>query len=129
MEADMLKRIGTFKKLGLIIAASSMLFLVSPPKANAGVRFGIGVGPAYVAPYAYSYPYAYNYAYPYAYGFPNSGLSFGWGGYYGHAHDYDRGYRGGDRDFHGGYHGGEAFHGGGFHADRGHGDRGHGGRR
>jgi hypothetical protein len=132
MEADMLKRMNMFNKLGVTIAACAMLFLVSPPKANAGVRFGINVGPAYVAPYANSYPYGYGYytspypydyygppAYTYPYAYPYGGLSFGWGGgYYGHRGNYNHDYHR-DRNFRGSYHDRGGFHGG----------RSHGGRR
>ena len=61
------------KKLGIpTLALVAMLTLISPPSANARVRFGVTVGtpyyytyPAYPAPYVYSgYPYYYSYPRP-----------------------------------------------------------------
>ena len=103
------------KKIGLpMLALAGMLVFAAPPKADARVRFGIGIGgpvytapvPAYpygyAAPYAYGpnyyaapapvYPYDYGYA-PYAYPYYGGGVSFGFGGGHGYArgHDYGRG--------------------------------------
>ena len=78
----------TFKKLGLpILALAGLMMFAGAPKADAAVRFGIGIG----VPYGYSYPYAYGYpgyypyAYPYAYGYGYpyyGGVYGGWGGGY-----------------------------------------------
>ena len=77
------------KKFGLpLIALLALMIFITPAPANAGVRFGVHIGPAY--PYAYSYPYAYanpyyynGYpAYPYAaqgYGYPYGGYGYGYG--------------------------------------------------
>ena len=93
------------KKVLASIILLAALVLISPPKANAGVRFGIGIGPAYtvpVVPYGYAYPYSYNpygyYASPYGYyappvyAYPYGGFGFSWG----HDRDFrfrDRGFR------------------------------------
>jgi len=61
-----------FKTMGVpIFAVLAFMALLAPAHANAGVRFGITVGPPvyYAPPYAYSYPYPYAYD-PYAYGYP-----------------------------------------------------------
>src|SRR3977135_2097450 len=57
-----------FKKIGIpIFAVLALMVLLAPIHANAGVRFSVGVGPAYYPPpYVYTYPYPY----PYAYGYP-----------------------------------------------------------
>ena len=114
--------INRFKKLGLSAAAltAGLLLFVAPPKADARVRFGIGVGvapPVYAAPvnpypYGYNYPadpyaYDYNYVAPapaYAYPAPYYAepyFSFGWGG-----HDHD-GWRGHEFHEHHEFHGHE----------------------
>jgi len=57
-----------FKKIGIpIFAVLAFIVLMAPAHANAGVRFGISVGPPvyYPPPYVYSYPYPYAYGYPY----------------------------------------------------------------
>jgi hypothetical protein len=58
-------------KLGIPIAALvAMLTLISPPTANAAVRFGVSVGgPVYTYP---AYPYYAYPAYPYYYSYPRS---------------------------------------------------------
>jgi hypothetical protein len=114
------------KKVGLATLALAGLLAFVTPKAEAGVRFGIGVGVAPTAPvvpavpvapappYAdpYAYPYAYDYPYPtygtYAYPYvaPSLGFGFGWGG---HAYQAAPVYRGGVE---------HGFHGGGFHGGR-----------
>ena len=54
-----------------LLGLATVLTLASPPKANAGVVIGVGVGPVYPHPYGYVVapprPYVY-YAHPYAYG-------------------------------------------------------------
>jgi hypothetical protein len=58
------------KKLGIpILALVAMLTLISPPAANARVRFGVTVGSPYVYTYP-AYPYPYVYRYPYYYSYP-----------------------------------------------------------
>lgn len=98
------------KKIGLpIMALAGLLTFVTPPKADARIRFGVAIGgPVYTAPvppypYSYAYPYpgygpdyyppAYPYAYDYAPGYvaPYGGFSLGFGGH----RDY---YRGGHFD-------------------------------
>jgi hypothetical protein len=85
-----------FKKIGIpIFAVLAFMVLLAPTHANAGVRFGVTVGPPvyYAPPYVYSYPYpyydpyAYGYAYPRYYyrypyysGYPYYGGSFYWRG-------------------------------------------------
>jgi len=117
---------------GLVIAFA----LVAPPKANAQVAIGIGVGRpvyGYVAPRAYVYApapyaaYAPDYVYPYGYAYapyvyPSVVIGGGWyGGGYGYGRGY--GWRGG-----GGY--GYAGRGGyGGHAYSGRGGGGGGRRR
>jgi len=80
------------------MALAGLLTFVTPPKADARIRFGVAIGgPVYTAPvpvypYGYQYPYpAYgpNYygapVYPYtapAYVAPYGGFSFGFGGHY-----------------------------------------------
>lgn len=82
------------KKIGIpLLALAALLILIPPPKASAGVRFGVIVGgpvyayPAYPPPYVYSYPRYYNvyppypaypyaaptYVYPYGYGYWRGG--------------------------------------------------------
>ena len=47
------------KKLGLpILALAGALFFVGAPKADAAVRFGVGIGVGGYYP-GYAYPYAY----------------------------------------------------------------------
>ena len=59
------------KKLGIpVLGLVAMLTLVSPPKANARVRFGVTVGSPYYYTYSAPYPYVYSYPYPY-YTYPN----------------------------------------------------------
>jgi hypothetical protein len=110
------------KRFGIPVVALVVLMIFSTAPAQAGVHFGVSVGPAY--PYSYAYPYAYNpyYAYPYPaypYAYPYSpycgGLGFYWGGHhYGYRHyDHDRGY---DRGFRGGHE---------FHEHGGRGGEGH----
>jgi hypothetical protein len=109
------------KRLGIFGLALAGLLMLGTAKAQAGVRFGVSVGPAYpVYPYAYQYPYPsyYPYAYspyysPYA-SYPYGGYSWG-GGVRFDAHRYDRFERHdrGSRSWNGGY---ERFRGG----DRGH---------
>ena len=64
------------KKIGIpALALGAMMMLITPPRANAAVRFGVFIGgpvygyPAYpVYPYvgsAYVYPYRYGYSYRY----------------------------------------------------------------
>jgi hypothetical protein len=60
------------KKLGIPILAVAAILLITPPHANAAVRFGVYVGapvysyPAYTyyTPYYYSYPAYSYYSYP-----------------------------------------------------------------
>ena len=109
------------KKIGLpLMALAGMLTFVTPPKADARIRFGVVIGgPVYTAPvdpYAYSYPYspygsgyyaqpAYPYGYGYGYDAPYYGAYSGYG--YGGGHweherhewherheRYEHGYRG-----------------------------------
>lgn len=114
-------------KLGLpVMALGAMLAFGTTKPANAQVRFGVQVGPAYSYPACTVYdpyncpPYAYSpypvYPAPYVYG--------GWGWH--HDRDWDRGERGrafeGGREFHGDRgrdHGGNAFRG----REGGHGER------
>ena len=57
------------KKLGIpTLALVAMLTLISPPTANARVRFGVTVGSPYY--YTYPAPYPYVYSYPYYYSHP-----------------------------------------------------------
>src|SRR5271170_7865025 len=76
----------TLKKLGLpMLALAGVLMFVGTPKADAAVRFGVGIGvggyyPGYAYPYAYP-GYAYPYAYPYGYGYPYYGGVGVYGGY------------------------------------------------
>jgi hypothetical protein len=57
------------KKLGIpTLALVAMLTLISPPTANARVRFGVTVGSPYY--YTYPAPYPYVYSYPYYYSYP-----------------------------------------------------------
>ncbi|MBV8907011.1 MAG: hypothetical protein JOZ22_25505 [Acidobacteriia bacterium] len=108
------------KKIGIASLALAGVLVLGSAKANAAVRFGIGVGVAPAVPVApvapavpvnpYAYPYAdpayvapYTYAYPYV--GPSIDFGFGYGGW----HGYHAGpiYRGGehfDRGFHGGFH-------------------------
>jgi hypothetical protein len=67
-----------FATLGL----AAVLALATPPRANAGVVVGVGVGPVFVRPasgyivvpprpyFYYQHPYAYGYAYGPGYGYP-----------------------------------------------------------
>jgi len=96
-----------FKKIGIpIFAVLALMALLSPAQANAGVRFGVTVGPPvyYAPPYAYSYPYPYYdpyvygysypryyYRYPYYSSYPYYGSSFYWRG--GHERREFRGFR------------------------------------
>jgi hypothetical protein len=74
------------KRLGIFGLALAGLLMLGTAKAQAGVRFGVSVGPAYpVYPYAYQYPYPSYYPYasspyysPYAYSYPYGG--YHWGG-------------------------------------------------
>lgn len=100
------------KKIGLpMLAVAGILAFATPQKADARVRFGIGIGgpvytaPVPVAPYAYpyaapdyyatpTYPYDYGYApyaYPYAAPYYGGGVTFGFGGHYGDHDRYERG--------------------------------------
>jgi hypothetical protein len=57
------------KKLGIpTLALVALLTLISPPSANARVRFGVTVGTPYY--YTYQAPYPYVYSYPYYYSYP-----------------------------------------------------------
>ena len=98
------------KKFGLAVALLvGMFVLISPPQAEAAVRFGISVGPVYSYP-AYPYvvnPYPYPYSYPYAYQYSPYAYSYGYPApvyvYPGHGHRhyrdrYYRDYRGRDHD-------------------------------
>ncbi len=125
------------KKLGVpMIALAGMLAFALPPKADARIHFGIGIGgPVYTAPvpaypYDYSYPYgAYGnyyappvYSYPYVapgYGYvPYGGFSLGFGSGWGHERYEHEGH------FEGGHYGGGHFEGhGGGHFRGGHGGR------
>ena len=72
------------KKVGLATLALAGLMSFASPKADAAVRFRIGVGvPPYSYPYAYPYGYPYGYPYPaygpYTYSYPNAGPSIGLG--------------------------------------------------
>ena len=59
------------KKLGIpTLALIAMLTLISPPTANARVRFGVTVGSPYYYTYQAPYPYVYSYPYPYYYSYP-----------------------------------------------------------
>ena len=62
------------KKLGIpTLALVAMLTLISPPSANARVRFGVTVGSPYYYTYSAPYPYVYSpyaYSYPYYYSYP-----------------------------------------------------------
>ena len=72
------------KKLGLpTLALMAVLGLAGAPGAQAGVHFGVRIGPAYPPPYVYSQPYYYGYSYPDYYVYPpDYGYSFGyWGGH------------------------------------------------
>jgi hypothetical protein len=79
-----------FKKIGIpIFAVLAVMVLLAPTHANAGVRFGVTVGPPvyYAPPYAYSYPYPYDpyvygYAYPRYYRYPYSAYPYYSGGFY-----------------------------------------------
>jgi len=101
----MMKRI-VFALLGL----SVVLALASPPKAQAGVVIGVGVGPVFVPrpaygyvavhPRLYAYPYGYapvyahpHYVYP-AYGYNGPAYR---GGYWAHRDGRGYGWRGGYR--------------------------------
>ena len=107
---------------GLIFAVA----LLTPPKANAQVAFGVTVGPRVVSPYAYVGP-----AYPYDYGYyPGYYAGYGyapyWGGYYGgygrRYYGYEgRGYYRGGYDHDRGYARGGYGHGGGYARGGGHG--------
>lgn len=116
------------KKLGIpILALAALLAFAAPTPAQAKVRFGFSIGPAYpVSPYVYAYPYGYPhyyaygpyypYAYPYAYGYPYGYYSGGfyWGGHRGldrHAR-VEHHFRGSERGFRGGHvsHGHEGGH-------------------
>lgn len=112
------------KKFALsAVAVFGLMFLANPPKANAGVHFGVAIGgPVYTAPApVYTYPSPY-YGYPgyYGYGYvapPVYSYPYGYGfGYFGgrefEHRDFDHGFRGGER-----FRGGEGFHGhdGGHH--------------
>lgn len=104
------------KKFGLpIIALLALMIFITPAPAQAGVRFGVQIGPAY--PYGYAYPYAYGNPYYYngypAYPYVAPGYAYPYGystGYWGGGRGYYRGpvYRGGA----GGWHG-QSYHGGG----------------
>ena len=117
------KGLNMLKKTGLaVVALLVVLILISPPQANAAVRFGLSVGPTYaypVVPYTYGYPYGYApyYGNPYAYGYPAApgyvypygGFGYYWGGhydhYYGGFHDgWNRGGNWGHPGFHGDSH-------------------------
>jgi hypothetical protein len=75
------------KKLGIpVLALVAMLTLVSPPKANARVRFGVTVGSPYYYTYPAPYPYVYSYPYSY-YGYPHT---YVYGGWYHRHHYHDR---------------------------------------
>jgi hypothetical protein len=98
------------KKFGLAVALLVvMLVLISPPRAEAAVRFGISVGPVYSYPaypyvvspypYAYSYPYAYQYSpYAYPYGYPAPVYVYPNRGYRHYRDRHYRAYRGRDHD-------------------------------
>jgi len=109
------------KKIGLASLALGGLLAFATPKADAAVRFGIGVGvtpavpvapavpvypaaPPYVDPYAYPNGYAYDYAnpayVPYAYPYvaPSVGFGFGFGGH--HEAPVYRGHFGHEGGFH-----------------------------
>ena len=60
------------KKLGIpTLALVAMLTLISPPSANARVRFGVTIGSPYYYTYQAPYPYVpYAYSYPYYYSYP-----------------------------------------------------------
>jgi hypothetical protein len=95
------------KKIGIpVLALFALMVVVSPPQANAAVRFGVVIGgPVYRAPVPVSsYPYvAPDYGYGYGYGYVAPAPYGYYGGGYGYRdHDryYDRGYRGG-REFRG----------------------------
>jgi hypothetical protein len=78
------------KKLGIpVLALVAMLTLVSPPKANARVRFGVTVGSPYYYTYPAPYPYVYSYPYSY-YGYPRTYVYGGW--YHRHHDHYRHGY-------------------------------------
>jgi hypothetical protein len=108
------------KKIGIATLALAGVLAFAAPKANAAVRFGIGLGVAPVVPavpvapavpaYPYAYPYGYDYV-PYGYAYPyvgpSIGLGFGSGGYVGHGPVYRGGFGHEVRGFHGG-----GFHGG-----------------
>jgi hypothetical protein len=55
------------KKLLLIGLVAGVLVFIPAQRSDAGVYFGIGVGPGYYGyyPYGYYYPYRYYRPYPY----------------------------------------------------------------
>src|SRR5260370_34720553 len=59
------------KKIGIpIFAILTLMVLMAPMQANAGVRLGVTVGPpVYYYPPAYTYSYPYPYYDPYVYGY------------------------------------------------------------
>jgi hypothetical protein len=95
------------RKIGLpVMVLAAALVLFNPSSADAKVRFGVTIGPAYPvynypyyhsyygAPYNYAYPYTYPYSYNYVQ--PYGGWGYGYRGY-----DYDRHFdRRFDRDRH-----------------------------
>src|SRR5260370_16920174 len=64
------------KKIGIpIFVILTLMVLMAPMQANAGVRFGVTVGPPvyyYPPAYTYSYPYPYYDPYVYGYAYPRS---------------------------------------------------------
>jgi len=102
-----------FKKIGIpIFVALAFMALLAPAHANAGVRFGITVGPPVYYPppyvYSYSYPYPYAYGYPYPsyyyysapYRYPSYSSGFYWRGGHERREFFERrGFRDRDRGF------------------------------
>jgi hypothetical protein len=93
------------KTVFALLGLAFVLALANPPKANAGVVFGVGVGPVFVPRPAYGYgyvhprPYAYSYGYAPVYARPH--YVYPPYGYYGHVyrggywgHPVERAYRG-----------------------------------
>jgi len=79
----MMKRLG----LPMLVLLGALAF-GGAPAAQAGVRFGISIGPPYPPGYVYPQPYVAPYDYGYYSAYPPAYYDYGW---YGHGgHDYWR---------------------------------------
>ena len=82
------------KKLLLIGLVAGVMAFIPVQRSNAGIYFGIGVGPGYYGyyPYGYYYPYRYYRPYPY-YGYYRPYYWYGGHRYYYRHHRHHHYYR------------------------------------